>query len=220
MSTRRRPGRPQDHNSTRSNTSILTIAFAIAMAFFLVVGMVAVALPQFIGGGTDDPPQQEAPSNIQEEGESEEEQLRQRLEENPDDYSAKTQLAVLLSNSGRVEEAIPYYEDALEESPDDVSLRLSFARALNRQGYTLDAEVQLEQVLEDDPDNVEAMYVLAETKAQDGPESSKEATALYEQIIETDPDSYYAEMAQDRLAGNEEGAPAGEEPEDSNEDQD
>lgn len=205
MSTRRRPGREKEQSSPRSKTPVLSIAFAIAMAFFLVIGMVAVALPEFMGGDEPEAEQPEPPANMQEQGEGEEEELRERLEEDPDDASAMTQLAVFLSNSGRVEEAIPYYEDALEARPEDDSLRLSFARALNRQGYTLDAEVQLEQVLEEDPENVEAMYLMAEVKEQEGADGGDEATALYEQIVEIDPESYYAEMARERLGDGGDG---------------
>lgn len=201
MSTRRRAARTNEQGSSRNKTPVLSIAFALAMAFFLVIGMIAVALPEFIGGGSDQPETDSAPVTMQEEGEGEEAELRQRLEEDPGDYSAKSQLAVLLSNSGRLDESIQIYEDALEQRPDDVSLRLSFARALDRQSYTLDATVQLERVLEEDAANVEAMYLLAEIKAQGDSAENEDATQLYEQIVETEPDSYYAEMARDRLEG-------------------
>lgn len=208
MSTRRRPGREKSDSAPRNKVSVLSIAFAIAMAFFLVIGMVAVALPQFIGGGGGNGPEApdvEEPPSIQEQGEGEEQELRDRIDEDPNDISARSQLAVLLANSGRLEEAIPHYEEVLNERPDDVELRLSFAQALERQGYTLDAEIQLERVLEDDAENAEAIFLLAEIKEQDADVPDEESTELYERVIEIEPDSYYAEMARDRL-GETEGA--------------
>lgn len=185
--------------------SILTIAFAIAMAFFLVIGAVAVGITEFIGNDNNQElPQQNPNQSLEEEGEGEEQELRDRIEEDPEDYNAHSQLAVLLGNTGRVDEAITHYEQALQGDPDDIELRLSFARTLNQRGYDLDAEVQLEQVLESDEDNVEAMYMLAEIMERSQPSRRAEADELYERVIETDPDSFYAEMAQDRLATTEE----------------
>lgn len=185
--------------------SILTIAFAIAMAFFLVIGAVAVGITEFIGNDNNQElPQQNPNQPMEEQSEGEEQELRERIEEDPEDYSAHSQLAVLLGNTGRVDEAITHYEQALQGDPDDIELRLSFARTLNQRGYDLDAEVQLEQVLESDEDNVEAMYMLAEIMERSQPANREEADELYERVIETDPESLYAEMAQDRLATPEE----------------
>jgi cytochrome c-type biogenesis protein CcmH/NrfG len=181
--------------------SVLTISFAIAMAFFLVIGMVAVGVTEFMGGRSDDQPSQQDPSQpTGQQGEDEEEELRDRIEEDPEDYSAHAQLAVLLGNTGRVEEAIPHYEQALQDDPDNVSLRLSFARMLEQRGFDLDAEVQFERVLEADEDNVEAMYMLGELMQRSQPPRNEEAGELFERVIETDPESFYAQMAEERLA--------------------
>jgi cytochrome c-type biogenesis protein CcmH/NrfG len=192
----------------KKKMSVLTIAFAIAMAFFLVIGMVAVGITEFVGGGNDN--QQVAQSDfnqmMEEESESEEDQLRARIDEDPDDYQAHQQLGVLLGNTGRVDEAIPHYEAALQGDPDNTALRLSFARMLEQRGYDLDAEIQLERVLDEDSDNAEAMYLLAEVHERKQPPQREEAEELYRQVIETDPDSFYAEMAEERLQANEDAA--------------
>ncbi len=192
----------------RSNMSVLTIAFAIAMAFFLVIGAVAVGITEFVGGNNqqvaqDDPFEQQ----MEQQGEDEEQELRDRIEEDPDDYAAHSQLAVLLGNTGRVDEAIQHYERALQGDPDDMAMRMSFARALEQQGYDLDAEIQLERVLEEDEENAEAMFLLAEIKMRSQPPEQEEAEQLYERVIEVDPDSFHAEMAQERLADPEEAQP-------------
>lgn len=182
--------------------SILTIAFAIAMAFFLVIGMVAIGVTELIGRNND--AQQTSPQDfnqaIDDEADSEERDLRQRVEDDPDDRQAHAQLAVLLANTGRVDEAIRHYERALQLDPDDTALRLSFARALEQRGFNLDLEIQLERVLEAESDNVEALFMLAELKERENPPLIEEADALYERVIETDPESFYAQMASERLA--------------------
>ncbi|MEX2425198.1 MAG: tetratricopeptide repeat protein [Thermomicrobiaceae bacterium] len=187
--------------------SVLTVAFAIAMAFFLVIGAVAVGITEFIGGNGNEPisqQEQEPPDPVQQESEEEEQELRDRIDEDPEDYSAHGQLAVLLANTGRVDEAISHYETALEDDPDDVELRMSFAQSLRQGGYGLDAEVQLERVLEVDGDNAQAMFLLGEIKQNSDPPQREEAEELFEQVIETDPDSFYAEQAEAYLAGPDE----------------
>lgn len=199
MSSRRGTRKPNTQGVRRNNTSVLTIAFAIAMAVFLVIGMVAVALPEFIGGGNDSP-QQDLGTTLEDEGESEEDELRQRLEEDPEDAGALVLLADLLANTGRYDEAIRYYERAIEQRPEQASLRIAFAQTLERRGYALDAEVQLDRALELEPENVEAMFMLAGILERDDPPRQDEADELYEEIIETAPESFYAQLAEEQLA--------------------
>lgn len=194
-----------DSRPPRNKMSVLTVAFAIAMAFFLVIGAVAVGITEFVGQNDEQVPEEDPiEQQMEEQSEGEEQELRDRIEEDPDDYSAHSQLAVLLGNSGRIDEAIDHYERALEGDPDDHALRMSFARALEQRGYDLDARVQLERVLENDDENAEAMFLLAEIKMRSQPPEQEEAEELYERVIEIDPDSYHAEMAEERLADPEE----------------
>lgn len=190
--------------------SVLTIAFAIAMAFFLVIGAVAVGVTELVGGSGNNQQQTAVQDDfseaMEEESDSEEQELRDRIEDDPEDYSAHSQLAVLLGNTGRVDEAITHYEQALQGDPDDQALRLSFARMLEQRGYDLDAEVQLQRVIDNDAENVEAIFMLAQIKDRSTSASNEEAEELFEQVIELDPDSFYAEMAENRLAESEDGA--------------
>jgi cytochrome c-type biogenesis protein CcmH/NrfG len=207
MSARRPRRNNNEPNPPKKKMSVLTIAFAIAMAFFLVIGMVAVGVTEFIGGN-DDPPaaQGDLGQNMDQQSESEEDQLRDRIDQDPEDFQAHQQLGVLLGNTGRVDEAIPHYEAALQGDPENTALRLSFARMLEQREYDLDAEIQLERVLEEESDNVEAMYLLAEINERKQPPQQEEAEEFYRQVIETDPDSFYAQMAEERLAAHDEPA--------------
>ena len=193
--------RDSGSSGRRRNFSILGVSFAVAMAFFLVIGMIAVAIPEFMSN--DDEPAQVDFADFENDGNGEEERLRERLEEDPEDSSAMVQLADLLANTGRLDEAIRWYERAVDERPDDVELRVAFGQVLERRGYDLDAEVQLDRALELDEENVEAMFLLAEIKERKDPPRHDEAVELYERIIETAPESFYAQMSEERLAEGE-----------------
>jgi tetratricopeptide (TPR) repeat protein len=195
--SRKRDSRSGGTSGNRRSVSIMGASFAIAMAFFLVIGMIAIAVPEFLGGGNDDTP--ELPT-FEEDGESEEDRLRAQLEEDPDDIDTRVQLADLLANTGRYNEAIREYERAVDQRPDDASLRLAFATVLERRGFDLDAEVQLKRALELQPDNVDAMFQLAEVMRRDNPPRTEEAESLYREIIEIAPESFYAQLAEERLA--------------------
>ena len=122
------------------------------------------------------------------------------VEENPDDIDAVLLLANILGNSGRLDEAIPYYEQAIDLAPEDASIRLDFARSLADGDLKQDAELQFQRVLEMNPDSQEALYYLAELYMSWEPPRTEDARSLYEQSIGIDPDSFIAQQAQDRLS--------------------
>ncbi len=125
------------------------------------------------------------------------------VEANPDDLDAVLLLANVLGNSGRLQEAIPYYEKAADLAPDDPSVRLDFARALADGNFQKDAELQFQKVLGMEPDNPSvlqaALYYLAELYIHWDPPRDGEARDLYQRAIEQDPNSFLAEQARNRL---------------------
>jgi cytochrome c-type biogenesis protein CcmH/NrfG len=209
--SRKRDSGTSSGPGNRSGFPVLGAAFAIAMAFFLVIGMIAIAVPEFMGGGNDTSP---PPPVVEDDGESEEDRLRAQLDDDPEDVDTLIQLADLLGNTGRYDEAIRLYERAVEQRPNDATLRVAFARILERRGYDLDAEVQLNRALEHDSENVEAMFMLAQIMERDQPPREEEARELYSEIIEVAPETFYAQMAEERLAETGEDAPDDEEEED------
>ena len=128
------------------------------------------------------------------------EEQMQVVEENPDDIDSVLLLANILGNTGRLDEAIPYYERAVELAPEDASVRLDFARALADGGLHADAELQFERTIELNPDSQEAHYYLAELYMEWEPPRTDEAVELYEEAIALDPDSQRAELARNRLS--------------------
>src|SRR5690606_14950821 len=75
---------------------------------------------------------------------SEEAEMRERLEGDPNDVDAMIILSNLLVNTGRGSEAIGLYERAVNQRPDDMDLRIAFGQTLMRSQHWLDAQLQFE----------------------------------------------------------------------------
>ncbi|MBA2760131.1 MAG: tetratricopeptide repeat protein [Chloroflexia bacterium] len=190
------------------------ITFAGLIVCSMVAGSLAVLpLDSIFGGG--DP---ENARNLANPNEELIQDLMADVENDPDNVDAILLLANVMGNSGRLPEAIPYYEQALDAAPDDASVRLDFARALADGGLQQDAELQFERALEMQPENQEAMYYLADLYLAWNPARTDDAVSLLEQSIGIDPDAFIAEQAQQQLdslsatppSGTSLGTPAGE----------
>ncbi|HEV2127702.1 MAG TPA: tetratricopeptide repeat protein [Thermomicrobiales bacterium] len=170
------------------------IALAMLFTCSLLAGSLVLIPFDELFGSSDD-----AAQNIVDRNDDIIEELRATYEANPDDVGNVILLANVLGNSGRLDEAIPYYEEAIDLAPDDPSVRLDFARSLADGGYHADAELQFERVLEMEPNSQEALYYLAELYMDWEPPREEEARELYQRAIEADPDSFLAEQARNQL---------------------
>lgn len=119
--------------------------------------------------------------------------------ENPDDVDEIVLLANMLAQTGRIQDAIPWYEKALSLAPDDVGIRLDFARSLSGAELRTDAEAQFQQVLKSEPDNQMAHYYLADLYMSWDPPRTSDAFVEYQRAAEIDPDSFLGERAQNRI---------------------
>lgn len=115
--------------------------------------------------------------------------------QNPDDAQAQAQLASMMANSGRMQEAIPIYEEAIRLAPENPQHRLDFARALQANNMPADAEAQFLRVLEQDSDNHTAHYYLGRLYLDWQPSRQDEAIGHFQRVIEIAPDSFLAEQA-------------------------
>lgn len=106
------------------------------------------------------------------------------IEANPDDAEAYAALGNYLGNTGRVDEAIPYYERALEIDPANVETRLGFARVLANGEKRADAELQFEKVIAADPSNPLAYFSLGQLYANWVPAKTEQAIAAYQKTLE------------------------------------
>lgn len=115
--------------------------------------------------------------------------------QNPEDVDAQVLLASMMANSGRMQEAIPIYEEAIRLDPENASIRLDFARALQANDMSGDAEAQFLRVLEQDPDNHTAHYYIGRLYLDWQPRRQDEAISHFQRVIEIAPDSFLAEQA-------------------------
>lgn len=121
--------------------------------------------------------------------------LRRDAEEHPSDATAAAALANYLSNTGRLTEAIDWYERALRLDPGNMEIRLDFARALAEGDKRKDAELQFQKVLEAQPGNAQAHYDLAELYRYWAPPRIEDAVTQYRLTIQTGHGQLVAELA-------------------------
>ncbi|HEV2072126.1 MAG TPA: tetratricopeptide repeat protein [Thermomicrobiales bacterium] len=178
----------------------------IVISSLVVCSMLAVALAtiDFSGlfGGDD-----ENSANIVDPNADLISEQETKVAGNPNDVDEVVLLANLLGNTGRIRDAVPWYEKALELAPDDHGIRLDFARSLAGADLLPDAEAQFLRVLEDDPDNQSAHYYLAELYMRWDSARREDAATHYRRAVEIDPASFLAERAQIELDAMGSGAP-------------
>jgi len=196
--TRKRPPPRKPMTEQFGSSRMIQVAI-ISFAALIICSLIGGALVTLPFGGLfddDDPGDAENLNNPNEELIAEQMEV---VEGNPEDIDAILLLANIMGNSGRLEEAIPYYEQAVDLAPDDSSVRLDFARSLADGDLQQDAELQFQRALELEPDSQEAMYYLAELYFAWSPPRTEEAMSLLEKVIALNPDSFIAEQAQRRL---------------------
>lgn len=118
-------------------------------------------------------------------------------------------LANLLANTGRMPEAMDWYERAIDLAPRDNSIRLDFARSLQTNNMPTDAEAQFLQVLEADPDSISGHYYLGQLYMDWRPQRRDEARHHFERVLEINPESFLAEQARLELEAMDRATPPG-----------
>jgi tetratricopeptide (TPR) repeat protein len=204
--TRNAPRRPsvQRRAGRWKRPETLFAIFAILIVLSLIVGLVGTAIIDELTTANSDESNEFTP---EERGEYEQE-LRDAAEAHPEDPAALKDLAVFLSNSGKLDEAIGWYERALALNPNDAILRLAFADALANGGKRSDAELQYKKAIESQPNNPQAHFGLAELYRMWSPPRTEDALVEYSKTIEVGADSYVAELAAQELAALSGGTPS------------
>ncbi|HEY7030736.1 MAG TPA: tetratricopeptide repeat protein [Thermomicrobiales bacterium] len=173
------------------------------VALLVVVTLVVGALGTAIVDGLTNSGQNQEPATIDpnepDAPDAYETSLRTQVAANPSDAASLALLANTLAQSGRLSEAIDYYEKALELDPENWTLRLDFARSLADGGKRNDAEFQFKKIVAGQPANYEAHYYLAELYRNWLPPRNDEAAAEYRRTIEVGPGTYVAELAAQAL---------------------
>jgi cytochrome c-type biogenesis protein CcmH/NrfG len=173
------------------------IVLAMLMVCSLVAGFVGPAVIDAIVNADSSQSVDQPPSDDQ--GAKLEASLRKDVKDHPDDPQAMANLATYLSNTGKSEEAIGWYERALSLNPDDTELRLVFARTLADGHKSADAELQFQKVIAADPHNPQAHYYLAELYRAWDPPRKADAIKEYQRVIAVGPDTYVADQSREQL---------------------
>jgi cytochrome c-type biogenesis protein CcmH/NrfG len=169
---------------------------ALFVVFTLIIGALGTAIVDSLTspGGDDEPITVD-----DNQPDAYEESLRTQVAANPNDAAALGQLASYLAQSGRLSEAIDFYEKALDLEPENWVLRLDFARSLSEGGKRNDAEFQFKKIVAGQPGDAQAHYYFAELYRNWLPPRNDEAAAEYRRTIEVGPDTYVAQLAAQAL---------------------
>jgi cytochrome c-type biogenesis protein CcmH/NrfG len=171
------------------------------LAVLVVISLTAGAVGTAIVDGLTSPDRDDDPIALDENTEDAYEQdLRNQVEDDPNDAATLSLLANYLAQTGRLTEAITWYEKALALEPDNWPVRLDFARSLADGGKRTDAEFQFKKIIEGQPDDEQAHYYLAELYRNWVPERIPEAVAEYRRTIDVGAGTYVAELAAQALA--------------------
>lgn len=179
----------------QKKSQILFAGFALVLACTLIASLIGpIAFDILLdddGSPGDDVPVDTAVEDA----------LRATAEAGSDDPFAYLGLASYLANTGRLAEAIPWYERGIELAPENASIRIDFARSLSTGGFPQDSELQFLEAIELEPENPQAHFYLAELYAAWDPPRTNEAITEYERTIESGPETFVADQAADRIAG-------------------
>lgn len=125
--------------------------------------------------------------------------LQQRLQQNPSDLGAITDLGNAYYDLGRYSEAIPWYEKAIQAAPTNTDVRTDLGTSYFYSGNLDKAKEQWFKVLEQDPNKVQTHYNLAVLYSHQTPPDMDNAVKEWQTVIKLAPDSDQAKSAQKRL---------------------
>ena len=103
----------------------------------------------------------------------------------PDDVQSHANLAIALSNAGKVDDAIAELETAAKLAPGDGAIQRNLAIALAQKGRLEQAITHLERAMQLAPDFVEGYYYLGAIYATSG--RLKDANAQWRHLLELQP---------------------------------
>ncbi|MBI3894816.1 MAG: tetratricopeptide repeat protein [Acidobacteria bacterium] len=111
--------------------------------------------------------------------------LRSYLEQRPEDFTARLEMARLLSWSGRYQESAQAYQQALQAQPANIEARLGLAQVLSWARRYDEALQNYQEILEREPKNREARVEIAKIYAWKG--NLDRALELYADLQELYP---------------------------------
>lgn len=118
--------------------------------------------------------------------ESEAKPLLSRLDANPKDVSALTELGNLYFDAAQYATAIGYYTRSLNEAPKNPDVRTDMGIAYYYTGDADRALKEFDQALKDDPRHVQTLFNVGVVKDK-GKNDPKGAIAAWESLLKIDP---------------------------------
>lgn len=112
--------------------------------------------------------------------------LLDRIQANPKDVSALTELGNICFDSSRWPDAIGYYTRVLNETPHNPDVRTDMGIAYYYSGDADRALREFDQALKDDPRHVQTLFNVGVVK-MNGKNDPKGAIAAWESLLQIDP---------------------------------
>jgi cytochrome c-type biogenesis protein CcmH/NrfG len=112
--------------------------------------------------------------------------FQQRLDANPKDVTALTQLGNLYFDASQWPSAIDYYTRALNETPKNPDVRTDMGIAYFYSGDSDRALKEFDQALKDDPRHVQTLFNVGVVK-MNGKNDPKGAIAAWESLLKINP---------------------------------
>jgi tetratricopeptide (TPR) repeat protein len=190
-----RPSAKRQQRSPKRNQAILAI-FGVLVVISLIVSIVGPPLVDYLT--KTDP---ETPISVDTSGtDPVEQQYLDQISADPNDAESMAALGSYLGNTGRVEEAITWYEKAIALQPENWDIRLGFGRALANGSKRSDAELQYQKVIAARPNDAQAHFSLAQLYENWIPPRTAEAAKEYALVIAIAPDSYVSDASKEALS--------------------
>ena len=130
-------------------------------------------------------------------------ELEARVEADPADTEAMSELGKLHLVAGDFRKAAQWQQRILADNPDDVDARLALGVALFDQGDLEPAEEQWQRAAELDPTKAEPHYNLGFLHLSADPPDMDQVRVHWEKVLELDPDSSMAETISTHMGGLE-----------------
>jgi len=124
--------------------------------------------------------------------------LKKLVKKNPNDVKSTLQLANLLFDSHKPEEAIQYYKIVLQREPQNIDARLDLSVCYYNLGKLGEAVVETRRILSYEPNHTGALYNMGALEATRG--NKLEATKWWNKVIALDAKSVDAQRAKEALS--------------------
>lgn len=191
----RAPQRAKPVGARTNRAQAIYAIIAVVIVFLLVATIVGPPLVDYLTQ-----PNEDDPITLDEADDPVESEYLTAVAEDPNSAETLAAYGNYLGNTGRVDEAIPWYERALAIDPNSWDIRLGFGRILANGDKRADAELQLNKALELKPNDPQTLFSLGQLYANWVPPRNDEAIAAYQAVVQFGGDSFIVQRAAEELA--------------------